>query len=176
MAYGLCHATFIIYRTTPARLAPSSTTGTLLIFFFLITRTLKQDDLAAAFSTTSLTELEQNYSSGLVVENNMSLFAENSEVFLFCLSILSADKTSKKDRQIFRKQRSGNIKVYAPKFPPITPVKAFPKFECNVYSDIDFQSAISVTSTGNSRSFTELTDRLAFVNFSSPVQDSCLFL
>ena len=99
MAYGLCHARFIIYRTTPARLAPSSTTGTLLnffFFFFLITRTLKQDDLAAAFSTTSLSELEQNYSSGLVVENNMSLFAENSEVVLFCLSILSADTTSKK--------------------------------------------------------------------------------
>ena len=100
MVYGLCHATFIIYRTIPARLAPSSTTGTLLnfFFFFLITCTLKQDDLAAEFSTTSLSELKQNYSSGLVVENNMnmSLFAENSEVFLFCLSILSADKTSKK--------------------------------------------------------------------------------
>ena len=94
MAYGLFHGTFIIYRTTLSRLAPSSTTGTL--FNFLITRTLKQDDLAAAFSTTSLTELEQNYSSWLVVENNMSLFAENSEVFLFCLSILSADKTPKK--------------------------------------------------------------------------------
>ena len=91
---GLFHATFIIYRTTLSRLAPSSTTGTL--FNFLITRTLKQDDLAAAFSTTSLTELEQNYSSWLVVENNMSLFAENSEVFLFCSSILSADKTPKK--------------------------------------------------------------------------------
>ena len=60
------------------------------------------------------------------------------------------------------------MKVYAPKFPPITPVKAFPKFECNTYSDIDFQSAISVSSNGNSRSFTELTDRLALVNFSSP--------
>ena len=47
-------------------------------------------------------------------------------------------------------------------------IKAFPKFECNIYSDIDFQSAISVSSTGNSRSLTELTDRLAFVNFSSP--------
>ena len=33
---------------------------------------------------------------------------------------------------------------------------------------MDFQSAISVNSTGNSRSFTELTDRLAFANFSSP--------
>ena len=80
MAYGLFHATFIIYRTTPSRLAPSSTTGTL---FFLITRTLKQDDLAAAFSTTSLTELEQNYSSGLVVENNMSLFADIPKYFYF---------------------------------------------------------------------------------------------
>ena len=58
--------------------------------------------------------------------------------------------------------------VYAPKFPPITPEKAFPNFECNIYSDIDFQSAIFVSSTGNSRSFTELTDRLRFLNFSSP--------
>ena len=75
-AYGIwsLYATFIIYRTTPSRLVPSSTTGTL--FHFLVTRTLKQDDLAAAFSTTSLTELEQNYSSGLVVENNTSLFTE----------------------------------------------------------------------------------------------------
>ena len=79
MAYGLFHATFIIYRTTPSRLAPSSTTGTLLIF--LVTRTLKQDDLAAAFSTTSLTELEQNYSSGLV-ENNI-LCAEIPKYFYF---------------------------------------------------------------------------------------------
>ena len=55
----------------------------LISFFFLITRTLKQDDLAAAFSTTSLTELEQNYSSGLVVENNMSLFAEIPKYFYF---------------------------------------------------------------------------------------------
>ena len=91
---------------------------------FLITRTFKQDDLAAVFSATLLTELEQNYSSGLV-ENNMCLYMEIPKVFLFCLSILSIDKTSKK---IFRKQGSGNIKVYAPKFPPITPVKAFPKF------------------------------------------------
>ena len=49
----------VLYRTTPFRLAPSSTTGTLFkVFLFLITRTLKQDDLATAFSTTSLTELE----------------------------------------------------------------------------------------------------------------------
>ena len=59
------------YRTTPSRLAPSSTTGT-LFNISLITRTSKQDDLAAAFSATSLTELEQNYSSGLVVENNIT--------------------------------------------------------------------------------------------------------
>ena len=68
-------------------LAPSSTTGTLFIlfiYFFLITRTLKQDDLAAAFSTTSLTELEQNYSSsGPVVENIMSLFTEIAKYFYF---------------------------------------------------------------------------------------------
>ena len=87
---------FIIYRTTPSCLAPSSTTSTQFkVFCFLITCTLKQDDLARAFSTTSLTELEQNYSSGLV-HNKMSLFAEIRKYFLFCLSILSADKTSKK--------------------------------------------------------------------------------
>ena len=58
--------------------------------------------------------------------------------------------------------------MYAPKFPPITLVKAFLKFECNIYLDMDFKSAISVSSTASSRSFTELMDRLAFVNFSSP--------
>ena len=78
MAYSLFHATFIIYRTTPSRLAPSSTTGTLFNFFGD-----SQDDLAAAFSTTSLTELEQNYSSGLVVENSMSLFPEIPKYFYF---------------------------------------------------------------------------------------------
>ena len=109
MAYCLFHATFIIYRTTPSRLAPSSTTGTLFIilfyFIFLITRTLKQDDLAAAFSTTSLIELGQNDSSGLVVEINTSLFAEIRKYFLFCLSILSADKTSKKiDRYLVNRE------------------------------------------------------------------------
>ena len=61
---------------------------------------------------------------------------------------------------------SGNIKVYAPKFLPMTLVKVCPKFECNIYSDIDVQSAISVSSTGKSRSYTALMDRLAFVNFS----------
>ena len=67
-------------------LAPSSTTGTLFILFiylFLITCRLRQDDLAAAFSTTSLTELEQNYSSGSVVENITSLFAEIAKYFYF---------------------------------------------------------------------------------------------
>ena len=54
-------------------------------------------------------------------------------------------------------------------------IKGFPKFECNIYSDIDLQLAISVSSTGNSRSFTELTDRLAFVNFSSPGLNIFLF-
>ena len=80
MAYGLFHAKFIIYRTTPFLLASSSTTGTLfkvVFFFLLITCTLKHD-LAAAFSTTSLTELEQNYFSGLV-----NLFAEIPKYFYF---------------------------------------------------------------------------------------------
>ena len=80
MAYGLFHATFIIYRTTLSRLAPSSTTGTL--FNFLITRTLKQDDLAAAFSTTLLTEREQNYSSWLVVENNVFIRGKFRSIFI----------------------------------------------------------------------------------------------
>ena len=50
----------------------------------------------------------------------------------------------------------------------MTFVKVCPKIECNIYSDIDMRSAISINATGNSRSFTVLTDRLAFVNFSSP--------
>ena len=91
MAHGLFRATFIISRTTSSHLAQSSTTGTLfkvfwvffcLFFFFSITRTLKQDDLARAFSTTLLTELQQNYLSGLV-ENNRSLFAEIPKYFYF---------------------------------------------------------------------------------------------
>ena len=45
----------------------------LFIFFVLITRTLKQDDLATAFSTTF--ELKYNHLSGLV-ENDLSLFPE----------------------------------------------------------------------------------------------------
>ena len=69
------------YRTTPSRLAPSSTTGTLFIFFDY--SHIKHDDLSAAFSATSLTELEQNYSSGLVFDNNMSLFAEIPKYFYF---------------------------------------------------------------------------------------------
>ena len=61
-------------------------------FFFLITRTLKQDDLAAAFSTTSLTELEQNHSSG---RKRPEFVRRNSEVFLFCVSVLSVNKPPK---------------------------------------------------------------------------------
>ena len=73
---------FVIYRTTPSRLAPSSTTGTLFkVFLFLITHTFKPDDLAAAFSTTSLIELEQDHSSGLV--EHLSLFAEIPKYFYF---------------------------------------------------------------------------------------------
>ena len=63
-----------------------------LKFLFLM-HILKQDDLAAAFSTTSLTELEQNHSSG---RKRHEFVRGNSEVFLFCLSILSVDKTSRK--------------------------------------------------------------------------------
>ena len=54
------------------------------------------------------------------------------------------------------------------KIPADDPCEGVPKFECNIYSDIDIQSAIFVSSTGNSRSFSVLKDRLAFVNFSSP--------
>ena len=77
MAYGLFHARFIIIEQhllqQPAH----------CLIFLIYTRTLKQDDLAAAFSSTSLTELEQNYSSGLVVENNTSLFTEIPKYFYF---------------------------------------------------------------------------------------------
>ena len=100
MAYGLFHATFVIYRTTPSRFTPSSITGTLFIYFFLITRTLKQDDLAAAFSTTSLTELEQNYSSGLVVEHIMSLFAEIAKYFNFVSIFFPLRKHPKRQADI----------------------------------------------------------------------------
>ena len=86
MAYGLFHATFIIYKTTPSRLAPSSTTCILFIFllffFFLITRTLKHDDLAAAFSTTLLPEFEENHLS-VLVKIDPSLFAEIPKYFYF---------------------------------------------------------------------------------------------
>ena len=82
-------------------LAPSSITGTLFnFFFFLITRTLKQDDLAAAFSTTSLTELEQNYSSGIVVENITSLFAEIAKYFNFVSIFFPPKKHPKRQADI----------------------------------------------------------------------------
>ena len=82
------------YRTTPSRLAPSSTTGTPFNFFYY--SHIKHDDLAAAFSTTSLTELEQNYSSGLVVKNNMSLFAEIPKYFYFVKYIFRQIKHPKR--------------------------------------------------------------------------------
>ena len=68
-------------------------TATLSLFktFFLISLTLKQDGIAAAFSITSLTELEQNHSSGLL-EYDLSLFAETAKYFYF----VPMDKTSKK--------------------------------------------------------------------------------
>ena len=52
---------------------------------------------------------------------------------------------SKKADRYLGNRVSGNIKVYAPKFPPMTLVKVFLKFEYNIYSDIDFQSVISVS-------------------------------
>ena len=99
MAYGLFHATFVIYRTTPSRLSPILMKR-YTVYFFFITRTLKQDDLAAAFSTTSLTELEQNYSSGLVVENIMSLFAEIAKYFNFVSIFLPPRKHPKRQADI----------------------------------------------------------------------------
>ena len=82
MAYGLLHATFIIIEQHLLVLPHLQQPAHCLIFL-IYTRTLKQDDLAAAFSATSLTELEQNYSSGLAVENNTSLFAEIPKYFYF---------------------------------------------------------------------------------------------
>ena len=81
MPYGLFHATFVIIEQ-PLLVLPHLQQPVHCLIF-LITRTIKQDDLAAAFSATSLSELEQNYSSGLVVENNMSLFAEIPKYFYF---------------------------------------------------------------------------------------------
>ena len=73
MAQGLFQATFIIYTTTPSCLAPFSTTGTLFKAFFFISRTLKQNGLAVAFSITLQTELKWSHSNGLV-EYDLSLF------------------------------------------------------------------------------------------------------
>ena len=62
------------------------TTSILFIYFFLflflITRTLEHEVLAAAFSTTSLTEFKQNHLSGLV-EIDLSLYVEIPEFSLF---------------------------------------------------------------------------------------------
>ena len=60
-----------------------------------------QDDLAAAFSVTSLTELLE----WACRRKQHEFIRGNSEVFLFCLSILSADKTSKKiDRYLVNRE------------------------------------------------------------------------
>ena len=76
----------------------------------------------------------------------MSLFAEIPSIFI--LSILSVDITSKKVERYLGNRERSNIKVCAPKFLPITFVKVSQKFECNIYSDIDVQSAISVSPEG----------------------------
>ena len=62
-----------------------------LVFFCFFYNSHIQD-VAAAFSTTSLTELEQNHSS----RRKRPEFLGNSEEVLFCLSILTVDKTPKK--------------------------------------------------------------------------------
>ena len=116
----------------------------------------------------------------MACRNRPEFVRGSSEVFLFCLSILSVDKTSEKVDRYLGNRESGNIKVYAPKFLSMTLVKVCPKFECNIFSDIDVQSAISLCSTENSRSYTALTDRLAFENFSSPElnkfgENACFF-
>ena len=100
------------------------------------------------------------------------MFAEILRIFIL-LKYFSVDKTSKKIDRYLGNKESGNIKVYALKFPPMTLVKVCPKFECHIYSDIDVQSAISISFTGNSQLFTVLMDRLAFVNFSSPGIQNC---
>ena len=82
-----------------------------------------------AFSTTSLTEFEYNHLSGLV-EIDLSLFAEILKFFFS--SLLSVDKTSKKVDRYLGNKESGNIKVYAQKFPPMTLIKVCPFVECNI--------------------------------------------
>ena len=78
---GLFHVTFFIYRTFS--FSPIfNNRYTVKFFLFLISRIFKQDDLATAFRTTLLTELEQNHSSGLV-ENDLSLFVEVLKYFYF---------------------------------------------------------------------------------------------
>ena len=77
-------------------------------------------------------------------------------IFFFISINLSVDKTStKRDRYFGNYWFTGKRKVYAPKFQPMTLVKleGFSKFECSIYSDVDFWSAISISPTGNSRSF-----------------------
>ena len=74
------------------------------------------------------------------------MLAEILKYFYF----VSDDNTSKKVDRCLGNRESRNIKVYAPKF-PLTLVKVRQKFECNIYSDIDVQSAISIRFTGNSR-------------------------
>ena len=115
--------------------------------------TLKQDSIAAAFSITSLTELEQNHSSGLL-EYDLSLFAETAKYFYF----VPMDKTSKKidrylgnDYLIGKWHDKGNCTKVAIDDPC---QGVFQNFECIIYSDLAFKSAISVSSARNSRSFT----------------------
>ena len=51
-----------------------------VLWFFLVTHTLKQDGLASAFSITSLTELKQNRS--ILTEYDRSLFAAIRSIYI----------------------------------------------------------------------------------------------
>ena len=76
-----------------------------VVFTSCPTRGGQQRNQFTAVSATSLTELEQTYSSGLVIENNMSLFAGIPEYFFLFKYIFSADKTSKKiDRYLVNRE------------------------------------------------------------------------
>ena len=84
------------------------------------------------------------------MQQQQQMSAENPKYFYYVLVYFPLIKHPKKLYRYLGNREIGNIKVYAPKFPPMTHVKDSPKFECYIYSDIDIHSAISVSSTGNS--------------------------
>ena len=82
------------YRTTTSRLAHLQQPVHCLSF--LITRTLKQDDLAAAFSANFAASTRTELLEWTCRRKQHEFNRGNSEVFLFCSNTFSADKTSKK--------------------------------------------------------------------------------